>query len=255
MTKAFIRDGDQGRAADLWQKKDVVLDVFSCGTVVTTWQETEERVEDRDGDGRVIGVSLPASVISIHSHKIDDCYLHFSITLSAISTSMRLFSVTELNTVSFSTIRLATEFLFDLLPFYHFYCLLQLWAEWVTPGDSLSNAPTDVELHSPFFNTVMSGGWFKPSKYTINTLPGVDGAFAIMLSHLCCTEYSVHAIKKDLDVSNQQVCFFLQVVMVVFFFVQPGTPAHPPSSWAWGAGAMNLQFGGARTNGELVLRW
>jgi hypothetical protein len=112
--------------------------------------------------------------------------------------------------------------------------ILQLWAEWVVPGDSMSNAPTDVVVNSPFFNTTMEGGWFKPNRYTINTLPGVDGAFAIMLSHLCCTEYSVAAIKKDLN---------------------PGTPAHPPSSWAWGAGAMNLQYGGRRTQGELVLKW
>jgi hypothetical protein len=58
MTKAFISDGDQGRAADLWQKKEVTLDVFSTGTVVTTWQETERRVEDKDSEGRTIGVSM-----------------------------------------------------------------------------------------------------------------------------------------------------------------------------------------------------
>jgi hypothetical protein len=58
MTKGYITDGDLGRAADLWQKKEVVLDVFSCGTVVTTWQEVETRVEDKDADGRVIGVSI-----------------------------------------------------------------------------------------------------------------------------------------------------------------------------------------------------
>jgi hypothetical protein len=49
MTKAYISDGDQGRAADLWQKKEVVLDVFSTGTVVTTWQEVERHHTDKDG--------------------------------------------------------------------------------------------------------------------------------------------------------------------------------------------------------------
>jgi hypothetical protein len=87
--------------------------------------------------------------------------------------------------------------------------------------------------HYPFC-FVQVGGWFKPNQYTIATLPGVDAAFAIMLSHLCCTEYSVAAIKQDL---------------------KPGTPHHPPKDWAWGAGATNLNFGGYQPKGELVLKW
>ena len=63
MTKAFIKDGDVGRAADLWGKEEVVLDVFSTGTVVTSWQEEERRVEDRDADGHVTGVSASRHII------------------------------------------------------------------------------------------------------------------------------------------------------------------------------------------------
>jgi hypothetical protein len=33
--------------------------------------------------------------------------------------------------------------------------LLQLWAQWQIAGDSLSNAPTDIVVNSPFFNTTM----------------------------------------------------------------------------------------------------
>ena len=70
MTKAFIKDGDLGRAADLWGKEEVVLDVFSTGTVVTSWQEQERIVEDRDGDNRVVGVSHSMGLLSSSSYNI-----------------------------------------------------------------------------------------------------------------------------------------------------------------------------------------
>lgn len=192
MTKAFIKDGDLGRAADLWQKDEVVLDVFSTGTVVTSWQEVERRVEDTDGDGRVIGHHIERDIVKHETEFVD---------------------------------RVEYRLVFRG----------QLWGEWMIQGDSMSNMPTDIAVNSPFFNTSMIGGFFKPNQYVISTLAGVDGAFAILLSHLCCTEYSVESIKKDLDA---------------------GTPSHPPhNSFSWGPGSMNTRFGGTPTQGTFNGRW
>lgn len=58
ITKASIRDGDCGRAADLFQGEEVVLDVYSTGTAFTEWEEIREREEIRDNDGKVTGVSF-----------------------------------------------------------------------------------------------------------------------------------------------------------------------------------------------------
>lgn len=54
-TTSVMYDGEKGRGADNFQKDPINLEVFSKGTVVTTWQEKEVTVEDRDKDGKVVG--------------------------------------------------------------------------------------------------------------------------------------------------------------------------------------------------------
>ena len=44
-----------GRGADNFQKDPIILEVFSKGTVVTTYEQISETVQDRDKDGKVIG--------------------------------------------------------------------------------------------------------------------------------------------------------------------------------------------------------
>jgi len=152
-TQAILRDGDIGRAADIFQHQDVTLDIFSTGTAVTTFDETEREVEDRNDKGEVTG-----------RHK---------------ETTMHKIETTFVDRVEYRLIFKG-----------------QLWGQWWVPGDAAG--PTgDLKLVTPFFNTNMVGGWFKPNEYIVSTLPGVDGAFAILLSHLCCTEYSVANIKAD----------------------------------------------------------
>jgi hypothetical protein len=76
--------------------------------------------------------------------------------------------------------------------------LLQLWAEWVVQGDTNYRAGSNTVIESPLFTTTIEGGWFKKSAYSTVTKAGVDPALALMIAHLCYTEYSVEEIKRDL---------------------------------------------------------
>lgn len=93
-----------------------------------------------------------------------------------------------------------------------------MWAEWYVEGDANPSAPKDVDLKSPFFNTSLKGGWFKPNEYLTSTLQGVDGPFALLLSHICATEYSVEAIKKDLKVLHWFLCVVTGFLITTFSF-------------------------------------
>jgi hypothetical protein len=158
-TQAQIFDGEKGRGADNFQKDPVILEVFSLGTVVTTYEEVERQVEDRDGDGKVTG-----------HHTVRE------------------------------TLKLETEFV-DRVEF-RLVFRGALWSQWFIDGDSKYYESADVNIASPFFDVTFSGGWFAPSLFNIKTKEGVDPAFAILLAHLCNTEYSVAEIKRDLKVNT-----------------------------------------------------
>ena len=48
-TRAVIRDGNLGRGADVLKGQDVILEVFSKGTVATGWEEVETKHTDEEG--------------------------------------------------------------------------------------------------------------------------------------------------------------------------------------------------------------
>lgn len=54
-TKCVMHDGEKGRGADNFQKDPINLEVFSKGTVVTTWEKKTRTVQDTDKDGNVTG--------------------------------------------------------------------------------------------------------------------------------------------------------------------------------------------------------
>jgi hypothetical protein len=58
-----IKDGNLGRAADILQGKEIVLEVFSKGTVVTGWEKTIRKEKDEHGV-RGIGVVCYDCVVS-----------------------------------------------------------------------------------------------------------------------------------------------------------------------------------------------
>jgi hypothetical protein len=83
--------------------------------------------------------------------------------------------------------------------------MLQLWAEWMMPGDCAHDELECININTPFFDTSMMGG-FKAYEFSTRTLPGIDGAFALLLSHICCTDLSVGLLKKQLNVSRNKLC-------------------------------------------------
>lgn len=62
-----------GRGADNFQKDPILLEVFSKGTVVTTYEEFERRVEERNADNQVIGSHMERSVQKFQTGKCLFC--------------------------------------------------------------------------------------------------------------------------------------------------------------------------------------
>lgn len=107
---------------------------------------------------------------------------------------------------------------------------LQLWAEWVVQGDTHYNPGSNCTIESPLFTTQIEGGWFSKTAYTTTTKDGVDPALALLVAHLCYTEYSVAEIKRDLH---------------------PNTPHSPPRSFMYSPPAQNLMvYNGAQFQGN-----
>jgi hypothetical protein len=88
---------------------------------------------------------------------------------------------------------------------YRLSCNNQFWTQWFVEGDTFSygNA-ADTTIDSPLFNTTVGGGWFTRTKFTTRTCSGVDPALAMLISHVCATEYSVAQVKADLHIHFPQ---------------------------------------------------
>lgn len=111
-------------------------------------------------------------------------------------------------------------------------CLFfQLWAEWAVPGDSVQRNDSEiVVIETPFFKTTVNS----TSDFTTETLPGIDGPFALILSHLCCTEFSVEGVKRHIAVSDYCSCLIGSVrffVMVSILCSVQRLRCHPLLSW------------------------
>ena len=80
----------------------------------------------------------------------------------------------------------------------------ELWDAFAMDGDKKEwGKSKDLECDNRFFTSVMSGGWFSANKTNITTKGG-DPALAMLIAHLCATEYSVVQLKKDLVLSTPQ---------------------------------------------------
>lgn len=174
-------DGDSSRCGVLLHGGPMLLDVFSTGTVATTWRREHVKVDVRNDEGVVVGERLEQRM-----HKFE------------------------------------TEFV-DRVEF-RLIVNQQLLGQWIIPGDSAYGpAQNEAIILSPFFNVTLVGGWFKANQYIIQTMPNLDAAFALVIAHLCATEFSIQAVKNDLH---------------------PATGDNPPIS-PWGAPQMSLQYAGA----------
>jgi len=108
----------------------------------------------------------------------------------------------------------------------------QLWAEWVVQGDSHYTPGANANVSCPLFDTVIEGGWFSKTSYITTTKADVDPALALLIAHLCYTEYSVAEIKNDL---------------------RPNTPARPPNMWTYNAPNKHIMhYNGGAVNGTFV---
>ena len=83
-----------------------------------------------------------------------------------------------------------------------------------------------------FFFVNLLLGWFSKTSYITTTKDGVDPALALLIAHLCYTEYSVAEIKNDL---------------------RPNTPARPPNMWSYNAPNKHIMhYNGGAVNGTFV---
>lgn len=99
-------------------------------------------------------------------------------------------------------------------------------------GDTHYNPGSNATISTPLFETIIEGGWFSKSSYTTTTKTDVDPALALLIAHLCYTEYSVAEIKNDL---------------------RPNTPNHPPNMWSYIAPNKNVQhYSGGPCHGTFV---
>jgi len=80
-------------------------------------------------------------------------------------------------------------------------CKGQVWDQFVINGDA-KQWQADVNIDNKFFNTLVKGGFFSKTEMVTTTKAGIDPAFAMLLSHLCMTEYSVAEIKNDLNLQT-----------------------------------------------------
>lgn len=97
-------------------------------------------------------------------------------------------------------------------------------------GDTHYNPGSNTTIDCSLFTTHIEGGWFSKTAYTTTTKEGVDPALALLIAHLCYTEYSVAEIKNDL---------------------RPNTPRNPPNAFSYSAPAQNLMvFGGTQCKGD-----
>lgn len=77
----------------------------------------------------------------------------------------------------------------------------QVWDQFYINGDA-KQWQADVNIDNKFFNTVVKGGFFSKTEMITSTKEGIDPAFAMLLSHLCMTEFSVAEIKNDLNLQT-----------------------------------------------------
>jgi hypothetical protein len=162
-TTAKIVDGNTGRGAPYFGQEPIHLEVFSKGTVVTTYFRKLERVEidEHDNDGNVTGHRY--EMRTIHEKKESEFVDHIEYRLSFRG---------------------------------------QLWGQWWVKGDTFTGSDTQVVTDSPFFTATLDGGWFKTTKTRIVTKTAIDPALALLIGHLVTTEYSIAAIKKHLQAAT-----------------------------------------------------
>lgn len=153
--KCNFFDGELGRGAASFQGQPVVMEVFSKGTVVTSYQTWQEQVEIRDAEGNVTGTRMETRYDKDTTELVDR--IEYRLTFNGM-----------------------------------------LWCQWYCEGNASHAGGVDPSIESPLFTTVIGGGWFTRSYFNITTKPGVDPALAMLISHVCGTEYSVAQVKADL---------------------------------------------------------
>jgi hypothetical protein len=180
-TKVF--DGNQGRAEGTIGTGFILLDVISCGTIVTNYVETEEEIIDRNEEGHEIGRRHVRHMS--HSSKTFVDFIQYRVTVNG-----------------------------------------QLWTQWQVPGDAQGGPTSSVVVDTPFFTTVLEGGWVSRTKFKTTTKAGIDAALALLIAQVVCTEYNLAEIKNDLGIS---------------------IPPRPPTQWTMpGSFGYNLP----QTNGQ-----
>lgn len=77
----------------------------------------------------------------------------------------------------------------------------QMMGEWFVEGNTVSYSGQDIVVESPFYTCIVKGGWFSRTVFQIKTNnPTMDPALAMLIAHVCNTEFSVAEIKNDLRI-------------------------------------------------------
>ena len=203
-TTATIRDGNLGRGRDIVGNDPIILEVLSTGSGATCWQQVEKHYEEPDG--------TPAEG-QPQKYRVG---------------------------TSRSVNKIETEWV-DKIEF-RLSCRGQLIAQpWVVEGDAHA-VNTDGVMRSTFFDAVVKGGFFSKSSVETTTKPGLDPILALLVSHLCATEFSIAEIKSDLRLNTpaQPPNSPWAVPQASSLAYRPAQPVNHSTPFPWGAVAAGL---------------
>jgi len=168
-TAAFIKDGTLGRGASMMIPPGgdmLMLEVFSKGSGATRWQQVESWKEVPDGAPVPEGQEPKYTIQHGKAvHKEEREWV-------------------------------------DRIEFRLSFRGQVVGRPWVVRGDA-GGGGGDTVIENDFFHSCIKGGVFAKTATETTTKPsGVDPILALLLSHLCSTEFSVAEIKNDLRLST-----------------------------------------------------
>lgn len=166
-TAALIKDGNLGRGMSLMipPGETLLLEVFSKGSGATSWQQIESWKEVPDGTP---AEGQPQKYRVQHEQSVQKDEREW----------------------------------IDRIEFRLSFRGQMVGRTWVVMGDAGGHS-ADAVIENDFFHAVIKGGIFtKTATETTTKASGVDPILALLISHLCVTEFSVAEIKNDLKLNT-----------------------------------------------------
>ena len=134
--------------------------------------------------------------------------LTISQAVTALSTLLCLPLKLKVHLKAYICIFYTFSILYKFIPLYSIFYLLLVTLNYLFCVTSSFLSSSSSSSSSSFFFLLLLlsciceicnlGGWFNRASYVTTTKDGVDPALALLIAHLCYTEYSVEEIKRDL---------------------------------------------------------